>query len=186
MLICTPGKRDERENAGNVGTTVRYNISRNDHSRAFNISGGEHITIDHNVVYAGPEIDLQMVAVTNWSGWASDVVFRDNVFWALGTARYGHEVKRNKDGTYDLAPGWGPAEGIVFEGNRFIGPNVDCPDDPKGTSIDSAQPPEFDWHGPEFDPADADRFDAFLVEHRKWITRLLEQQFGVPVKLGRQ
>lgn len=185
MLICTPGKRNQQENLGNVGTTIRYNISRNDHTRAFNLSGGEHTTVDHNVIYVGPEIDMQMLAVTSWDGWASDAIFRNNIFWVLGTARYGHEVKRNKDGTYQLAPGWGPATGIVFEANRYIGHNVDRPADPKGTFAESEVPPQLEWNGPDFDAADPDRFDTFLTEHRKWITHLFEQQFGHPVKLGR-
>ena len=184
MLICTPGKRNLQENVGNVGTTVRYNISRNDRTRGFNLTGGEHTTVEGNVIYVGPEIDMQMLAVTNWEGWASDAAFRNNVFWVLGTARYGHEVKRRKDGTYELAPGWGPAKGIVFERNRYIGRNLDHPDDPRGVFEDSAQLPPLDWQGPEFDPSDPDRFDAFLAAHRKWLTQLFEQQFGKPLKLG--
>ena len=100
---------------------VRYNISRNDRTRAFNLSGAEKTTVNDNVIYVGPGIDMQMLAVTTWEGWPSDATFRNNTFWALGTARYGHEVKRHKDGTYDIAPGWGPAKGILFEGNRYIG-----------------------------------------------------------------
>ncbi len=185
MLICTPGKRDPKQNFGNVGTNVRFNISRNDHTRAFNLSGGEHTTVDHNVIYVGPEIDLQMLAVTSWEGWASDAIFRGNTFWVLGTARYGHEVKRRKDGTYDLAPGWGPAKDIIFEGNRYIGRNIDHPTDPNGTFLNSEAPPRRDWNGPMFDRTDPDGFHAFLTTHRKWITQLLEQQFGHPPKLGR-
>jgi hypothetical protein len=44
ILICTPVKRNRRENVGNVGTVVRYNISRNDHTRAFHLTGAEHTT----------------------------------------------------------------------------------------------------------------------------------------------
>ncbi len=186
MLICTPGKRDQRENLGNVGTVVRSNISRNDHARAFNLSGGEHTLVEGNVIYAGPEIDMQMLAVTSWEGWASDAVFRNNTFWVQGTARYGHEIKRNKNGTYELAPGWGPAKNIVFEGNRYIGRNLDRPDDATGIFVESQTPPaNLDWAGPSFDTANPDNFDAFLAAHRQWITHLFEQQFGKPVKLGR-
>jgi hypothetical protein len=185
ILICTPVKRNGRENVGNVGTVVRYNISRNDHTRAFHLTGAEHTTADHNVVYVGPGIDMQMLAVTTWEGWPRDAVFQNNTFWVMGTARYGHEVKRNRDGTYDLAPGWGPAPGIVFEGNRYIGKNVDRPEDPKAIVEASAPAPTLDWNGPQFDPADPDHFDAFMAAHRKWMLRLFEQQFGRPVKLGR-
>ena len=44
MLICTPGKRDPSENIGNTGTEIRYNISRNDHARIFNLSAAERTT----------------------------------------------------------------------------------------------------------------------------------------------
>jgi hypothetical protein len=185
MLICTPVARNRSENIGNTGTVIRYNISRNDHTRGFHLSGAEHTTVDHNVIYVGPQIDIQMLAVTNWNGWGRDALFRDNVFWVLGTARYGHEVKRNPDGTYELAPGWGPAQGIVFRGNRYIGRNVNRPADSKAIVEASAPEPDLDWHGPSFDPIDPDRFDAFLAAHREWMMHLFEQQFGKPVKLGR-
>jgi hypothetical protein len=185
MLICTPGKRDPRENVGNVGTVVRLNISRNDHTRAFNLSGGEHTTVEGNVIYVGPQINMQMLAVTSWNGWASGALFRKNIFWVLGTATYGHEVKRNKDGTYELAPGWGPAQGIVFEANQYIGRNLNHSEDRKGTFLESKPVPPLDWNGPVFDLADPDRFGQFLAAHRKWITQLFEQQFAKPVKLGR-
>ncbi len=185
MLICTPVQRNTRENIGNTGTAIRYNISRNDHTRGFHLSGAEHTTVDHNVIYVGPHIDMQMLAVTNWNGWGRDALFRNNTFWVLGTARYGHEVKRNRDGTYELAPGWGPAQGIVFYGNRYIGRNIDRPSDSKAVVEKSAPEPNLNWNGPSFDPVDVDRFDSFLAAHRKWIIHLFEQQFGEPVKLGR-
>lgn len=185
MLICTPVKRNAEENAGNVGTVVRYNISRNDHTRGFHLSGAEHTTVDHNVIYVGPEIDMQMLAVTNWDGWANDAIFRNNTFWVLGTARYGHEVARHKNGTYELAPGWGPAKGIIFQRNRYVGRNVNRPADPDGVLEELAQAPKLDWDAPQFEPINPDHFDAFLSAHRKWMMRLFEQQFGKAVKLGR-
>lgn len=185
MLICTPVKRNQQENIGNTGTVVRYNISRNDHTRGFNLSGAEHTIVDHNMIYVGPAIDTQMLAVTTWDGWPRDALFRNNTFWVFGTARYGHEVKRNKNGTYELAPGWGPAKNIVFEANRYIGQNVDRPEDPNGVVQASAPAPKIDWNAPQFDPADPDHFDAFMAAHRQWMLRLFKQQFGKPVKLGR-
>jgi hypothetical protein len=185
MLICTPVKRNQQENVGNVGTVILYNISRNDHTRGFHLSGAEHTTVDHNVIYVGPGMDTQMLAVTTWDGWPRDALFRNNTFWVLGTARYGHEIKRNKDGTYELASGWGPAKDIVFEGNRYIGQNVDRPEDSNGVVQASAPAPSIDWNEPQFDPADPDHFDAFMAAHRQWMLRLFGQQFGEPVKLGR-
>jgi len=185
MLICSPVKRDQRKNVGNLGTVVRRNISRNDRTRAFNLSGAEKTTVSDNVIYVGPGIDMQMLAVTTWDGWPSDAVFRNNTFWSLGTARYGHEVKRNKDGTYELGPGWGPAKGIVFEGNRYIGHQIDLPADPNAKVEPTAAPPKLDWKEPEFDTSHPEGFDSFMTAHRRWMLQLFKQQFGSPVKLGR-
>jgi hypothetical protein len=185
MLICSPVKRNQRENLGNIGTIVRYNISRNDRTRAFHLSGADHTIVDHNVIYVGPGTDMQILAVTNWNGWSSDAVFRKNTFWISGTAQYGHEVKRNKDGTYDLAPGWGPAQGIVFEGNRWVGNHANAPDDLTAVVDPPAPEPQFEWTGPELDSLNPENVASFMRAHREWMMRLCEQQFGAPPKLGR-
>jgi hypothetical protein len=185
MLICTPGQRDLQENLGNSGTLIRYNISRNDRTRIFHLAGAaENTTIHDNAIYVGPGIDVQMLAVTNWEGWADRAVFRDNIFYVEGTAHYGHEVSR-KDGMYAITSGWGPAKAIIFEGNRYIGRHVDRPEDLKGVAEESGKMPKMDWNGPQFDPAKPDNFGRFLPKHREWILRLFEQQFGKPVRLGR-
>ena len=185
MLICTPGKGYQQEDPGNVGTIIRHNISRNDRTRIFHLAGAaEHTTVQDNAIYVGPGTDVQMLAVTNWEGWADGAVFRSNIFHVEGVARYGHEIKR-KDGLYELGPGWGPAKGIVFEGNRYIGRHIDRPDDPKGVVLESESAPKMEWTAPQFDPARPEGFAKFMAEHRQWMTRLFEQQFGEPVRLGR-
>jgi hypothetical protein len=185
LLICTPGKRNPRQNLGNLATEARYNISRNDLTRVFHIGGDvEHARIYDNAIYVGAGLDVQMVIVTDWEGWANDVVFRDNTFVVEGTARYGHQVSRN-DGLYEIGPGWAPAKDIVFEGNRFYGSNIDRPEDSTGQVVGKAEVPKLQWDGPSFDPARPDDFDSFLEKHRQWMLRLFEQQFGRPVKLGR-
>ena len=63
MLICTPGKRNQEENVGNIGTVVRYNISRNDRARIFHLSGAEQTTVEDNAIYVGPGLDVQMLLV---------------------------------------------------------------------------------------------------------------------------
>ena len=150
MLICTPGKRNPQDNIGNTGTTSATTSARNDRTRIFHLSGAEHTTVAHNVIYVNPETDMQMVAVTNWGGWAQDAVFRDNTFFVLGAARFGHEIKRNSDGTYELAPGWGPAKDIVFEGNRYIGKIVYWPDDFE-RSLKRLLPNSLNWTGSALD-----------------------------------
>jgi hypothetical protein len=183
MLICTPGKRNAAENIGNTGTVVRYNISRNDRARIFHVSAAGQTTVHDNAIYVGPGLDVQMVLLTDWSGWARGAAFRNNSFFVDGTARYGHEVGRGKDGTYTIAPGWGPAADIAFENNRYYGRHIDRPE--AGAADDGAPRPKLDWDGPVFDPARPGDFDAFLRRHRRWMLRLFERQFGKPPQLAR-
>ncbi|MFN7997587.1 MAG: right-handed parallel beta-helix repeat-containing protein [Bryobacteraceae bacterium] len=185
MLICTPGKRNLKENLGNLGTIVRHNISRNDRARIFHISAAEHTLVYDNAIYVGPDLDVQMVITTDWDGWASDAIFRANRFYVEGTARYGHQAGRNKDGTYTMDSGWGPASGIVFDGNKYAGRQVDQPADKTGVQVTLADAPKIDWTAPEFDPASPAKFDEFLVRHREWMIRLFERQFGTPPNLHR-
>jgi len=181
MLICTPGKRNPQDNIGNVGTVIRYNISRNDRSRIFHLSGGDHTMVDHNAIYIGPGLDVPILLTSDWQGWADDAVFRKNTFYVEGVARYGHGLKHD-DGSYALEPGWGGAKGIVFDGNQYIGRHVDRPEDAKGVEQGSPAP-RLDWNAPQFDPSKPDEFDAFLKKHREWMMRLFTRQFG-EVKLG--
>ena len=185
MLICTPGKGDPKENVGNIGTVIRYNISRNDRTRAFNLSGGEHTLVHNNVIYVGPGMETQMLAVTSWEGWASDALFQNNIFWVLGKTMYGHELKRHDDGTYELGPGWGPARDIVFRGNQYIGEQTSRPPDLEAKVSAAEEPPKLNWSGPAFDASDPEAFNSFMTAHRHWLERLFKQQFGHPLKLGR-
>jgi len=184
MLICTPGKRNAEQNLGNIGTVVRHNISRNDRARIFHLSAAEKTVVEDNAIYVGPDLDVQMLIVTDWEGWADGALFRNNLFNVQGVARYGHDVGRDKAGLYQIAAGWGPAKGIVFEGNRYIGRQIDRPEDAKAVVEEKATAPELEWDGPPFDPAHPEGFDAFLLHHRQWMMGLLQGQFG-QVTLGR-
>ncbi len=184
MLICTPGKRNPKENIGNTGTVIKYNISRNDHSRIFNLSGADQTTVEHNAIYIAPEDDVQVLLVSNWDGWSSGAVFRANTFDVAGTGRYGHEVKHNPDGTYQIDSGWGGAKDIQFEGNQYLGRNVDVPQDPTGIVDQHFHSTKLNWKEPEFDPAHPERLSAYLAEHRRWIVQLFARQFGGPVQLS--
>jgi hypothetical protein len=184
LLICTPGKRNQRENLGNTGTVVRHNISRNDRHRIFHLSAAEQTLVHDNAIYVPPGEDVQMLLVSNWSGWADGAVFRANRFYVSGIARYGHEVGRSKEGTYRIAPGWGPAKGIVFEGNHYYGRHIDAPEDASGTRKEQFEAPKLDWESPRFDPAQPGGFDDFLKKHREWMMRLMTTQFGTPPKLA--
>ncbi|HWR51304.1 MAG TPA: right-handed parallel beta-helix repeat-containing protein [Bryobacteraceae bacterium] len=177
MLICTPGKRNAAQNIGNIGTVVRHNISRNDRARIFHVSAAEKTLVHDNVIYVGPDLEVQMLLLSDWSGWPDGAVFRNNTFYSAGTSRYGHESARSKDGTYTIAPGFGPARGVAFEGNRFYGRHIDPPADPKGI-VDPAVPtPKADWNAPEFDPSSPANFDAYLKRHRQWMQNLFDGHF---------
>jgi hypothetical protein len=178
MLICTPGKRNPDENIGNTGTVIRYNISRNDHNRIFNLSGADQTTVEENAIYTSPKDDVQVLLVSSWDGWSKGAVFRQNTFDVAGTAHYGHEVSRSQDGKYEIAPGWGEATGIRFEGNRYFGHNADLPPDPKASIDPTYHPESLDWNEPAFNPAHPEDFSAYLVEHRRWMMQLFTEQFG--------
>jgi hypothetical protein len=184
MLVCTPGKRNPQDNIGNTGTVIRHNISRNDLTRIFHISGGDNSTIQDNAIYVGRGLDVQMLVLSDWQGWANGALFRNNRFYVEGIARYGHGSKR-PDGTYALEAGPGDAKGISFEGNLYAGKHVDRFEDANGVVTDKVTAPKMDWDVPQFDPAKPDGFDEFLARHRQWMLRLFQQQFGQPVKLGR-
>ena len=186
MLICTPGKRDPSENVGNTGTEIRYNISRNDHARAFQSQRGRADQVCMTILST---LAKAWTCKCCWRpiGRVGQMArsFRNNTFYADGRARYGHEVARNKDGTYEIAAGWGPARNVAFEGNRYIGGQIDAPSDPQGSHAKSASLPSVNWREPDFDPAHLGGFDAFLSRHRAWMMCTFTAQFGKPVRLGR-
>lgn len=180
MLICAPGRRDARENIGNTGTVIEYNISRDDHTRTFNLSGADQTTVAHNAIYTAPQDDVQILLVSNWKGWSTGAIFDDNFFDVAGTGRYGHQVQSDPDGTYLIEPGWGGASGIRFEGNRYFGHIVDQPDDPDASRKPRFHKPNLNWNEPIFDPAHPEAFPAYLAIHRAWMLQLFTSQFQAP------
>jgi hypothetical protein len=178
MLICTPVKRNPQGNIGNTGTVIEYNISKNDHARIFNLSGADQTTVEHNAIYIGSQDDVEVLLISNWDGWSSDAIFRANTFNVAGIGRYGHQVQRNQDGTYGIAPGWGEAKDIRFEGNRYFGKNVDPPTDPSGIVGQPSNASKIHWKEPVFDPAHPEKFDSWLVRHRNWMLGMFRSQFG--------
>lgn len=184
MLICTPVKRNREENFGNTGTLIRYNISRNDHARIFNLSGADNTTVEHNAIYVAPQDEVQLLLVSKWEGWSRGAVFRANTFDVAGTGRFGHEVKRAEDGKYDIAPGWGGALGIEFHANRFFGRILDRPADPEAVIDPKYRPAKLHWNEPTFDPAHPRHFSRYIAAHRRWMIRLFTAQFGAPLDLS--
>jgi translation initiation factor IF-1 len=173
LLICTPRHDDPARMVTNIGVEVRNNISRNDKTRTFHISGPvENVRIHHNSVWIAPGDTVNLVQISDWKGWPDGVEFRANRFYVEGTARYGHEIRRFDDGSFEIGPGFGPAKNVRFEGNTYVGDHIDRPKDP--AAITTGPIPKRDWNGPVFDPAKGGDFDKFLRRHRAWLERLLQ------------
>ncbi len=186
MLVCTPAKLKgdlkqylkSENNIGNTGTTLQYNISRNDHTRLFNLDGGiRQVRIENNAFYVSPGLDVQLLA-SAWEGWPEGVTVKQNTFYVGGTLRFGHATGVNKDGSYEIGPGWAPAKDVVFEGNKYFGKTVDRPEDATGGVADSFTAPPLDWNAPTFDPRHPEGLREFMSAHRKWMIKLFQQQFG--------
>ncbi len=119
MLICTPATSPR--NIGCVGTVIRYNISRNDGARLFQISGPVSDTqIYNNVFFVPQERDIHAVLWKDWNGWARNTAFYNNIFYVEGTVRYE----------------FGQSTGNVFENNAFFGRHESRPDDPHAATAD--------------------------------------------------
>ena len=122
LLICNEGSQRPEDSAGNVGTIVRYNISQNDHHRGIKLSGPvKNTLIYNNTIYVGKGEDVAVVLHTDWTGWAADTYFYNNIFYVEGTARIGYGVKGNEDGSYVSAPGPGKSTNNVYDYNVYYG-----------------------------------------------------------------
>ncbi|WP_066770419.1 right-handed parallel beta-helix repeat-containing protein [Sphingobium sp. CCH11-B1] len=182
LLICSP-RVDDRDNLGNRGTVARFNVSRDDGTRIFQLAGNvTDALVEGNVVHVGAALDVQMVVATQWDGWARDVRFRSNAFRVAGTARYGHEAGRSGP-DYLIEPGFAPADYILFDGNSFLGRHIDAPQDPSGRYDATYTPAPADWDVPVFDPARPEGFSDFLIHHRSWMMTMLQRELFAPVRL---
>ncbi len=161
---------------------VRYNISRHDGARVFHVAGApEQTRVYANAIYVAPQADVQLLLLSDWSGWASGLKLSNNLFHSEGVARYGHQVSRNYNtGEYGIGAGWGPATNIVFSGNAYVGRHEGRPVESDQNCSAAPKPIEFkDWPGPQFNPAHPENFSSYIKAHRKWMLRLMQQQFGV-------
>ncbi|WP_242123508.1 right-handed parallel beta-helix repeat-containing protein [Sphingobium sp. Sx8-8] len=183
LLVCSP--RHGPDNLGNRGTRARFNVSRNDGTRIFQLAGNvSGVRIDHNVIHVPEAQDVQMVVATQWDGWARDVRFRRNVFKVAGHARYGSETGRSGP-DYLIQAGFGPARSIRFKRNSYAGRHVDLPEDGAGQTILPYLEQPADWDIPVFDPARPDGFADYLARHRAWMLAMLQRELGRPVELQR-
>lgn len=135
MLICTP-KPDEN-NAGCVGTVIRYNLSVNDQTRTFDIGGGvEDTYIYNNTIYVGKGLDVKLVNYGSWGedNWSDRMYFYNNIFYADEGAvlRVMSRTGRKPDGRFDGIPGTGESTNNEFRSNAYHGRVLDVPEDPEG------------------------------------------------------
>lgn len=176
LLLCTPVARRDEENLGNNGTVVRMNISRHDKTRTFHLAGASNSLIERNVIYIAKGDDVQAILVTDWDGWSDGAVFRGNRFVAEGTARYGHQIKRD-EGVYEIGAGWGPATHFEFDRNDYSGTHIDPPADYATGDLPTIKS-DTDWTGPAFAPSRPEGFGAYLAAHRQWMLDLMAKEFG--------
>lgn len=122
LLICNEGSQSPKDSAGNVGTIVRYNVSQNDRHRAIKLSGPvKNTLIYNNTIYVGKGEHADIVLHTDWTGWASDTYFYNNIFYVEGTGEFGYGVTGNDDGSYVSAPGSGKSTNNVYDSNVYFG-----------------------------------------------------------------
>jgi hypothetical protein len=134
MLMCTP--KITENNVGCNGTVVRYNISQNDLERVFQINGQvKNTRVYNNIVYVKEGIDIPLLMFANVKGYAIDLEFYNNIFYADGKLHYAHSTKWLKEGKHSWAPGFNGAD-VKFSNNVFYGNHVQPPEDPKAITAD--------------------------------------------------
>ena len=122
LLICNEGSQGPNESAGNTGTIIRYNISQNDHHRGIKLSGPvKNTLIYNNTIYFGKGEKIDIILHTDWTGWATDTYFYNNIFYVEGEGEFGYGVKGNADGSYESAPGPGKSTNNVYDSNVYYG-----------------------------------------------------------------
>ena len=120
LLICNEGGHDAKENAGNTGTIIRYNISRNDRTRGITVTGPvENTLIYNNTIYLGADRAVDLLLFADWNGWSDGPHFYNNIFYATSPAQFSHGVSRAADGAYTTAPGFGASTNNVFDSNLY-------------------------------------------------------------------
>ncbi len=122
LLICNEGSQSAQVSVGNTGTIVRYNISQNDHHRGIKLSGPvKNTLIYNNTIYVAKGENVDVVLHTDWTGWATDTYFYNNIFYVEGTARFSYGVSGNADGSYVTAPGPGKSTNNTYDSNVYYG-----------------------------------------------------------------
>jgi hypothetical protein len=122
VLICNEGGHDPKDNVGNIGTIVRYNVSQNDHTRGINVAGPViNASIYNNTIYVGKNEHVDVLLQADWKGWADGTYLYNNIFYVDGSAQFSHGISRNPEGAYMTAPGFGSSTNNVFDSNVYYG-----------------------------------------------------------------
>jgi len=136
VLICNEGGHDPKDNVGNIGTIVRYNVSQNDHTRGINIAGSvTNTSIYNNTIYVRKNEHVDLLLQADWQGWADSTFFYNNIFYVDGFAQLSHGISRNRDGAYVSAPGFGNSTNNIFDSNVYYG-HLKPADDPHTLTSD--------------------------------------------------
>jgi hypothetical protein len=160
------------------------NISRGDHTRIFNISGGTDILIERNLIVIPQDVipkdaSMQVVLFSDWNGSADGVTVDQNRIFVEGKAASGHAVKRDEDGTYGMGPGWGNATNVRFDANVYLKHGEVEPVEPTAKMVKAAGLAGIDWEGPGFDAArdggKVELVNEFFEAHRGWMRELFRQ-----------
>ncbi len=125
MLVCNAGHSKMPYNIGNIGTIIRYNISQNDRTRTFHISGPCRDTaIYGNTIYIGPDQDMAILKPGNWGGdWPENTVFSNNIFYVAGKAKF--EFKGMRKNVFRNNVFYGDIGNVpAGEGNLTVDPGL--------------------------------------------------------------
>jgi len=78
--------------------------------------------IYNNTIYVGKGENVDLVLHTDWTGWATDTYFYNNIFYVEGTGRlFSYGISGNPDGSYVTARGPGKSSNTVFDYNVYYG-----------------------------------------------------------------
>lgn len=134
ILVCNAGKgeTDSKDNIGNVGSIVRYNVSIGDAVRqrltrvgvfspTIHVSGPcERTLLERNILHVERKPTLQvarkMITSDSWGGYADATTFRENIFYAP------------EPSAFDMRE----STGNLFEGNYYLGTFENKPSDSQG------------------------------------------------------
>jgi len=179
MLICTPINHSAAENAGNTGSVINENISHDDQGLLVNLSSAVNATVKNNRFYVGPQDHVDFLT-NKWGGWSKNVWFVDNTFFikGKGSVTFGHGIKRLRNGSYLIAPGWGGVTNVHFVGNTYSGTVFNWPKQSPTSKRHSPRPVDINWSSePMFNPRHPLDYPAYLKAHQAWMVQLFQKQF---------